>query len=322
MVDTSTNPHYIDEKWKADVKQVLDEALVLRQEVSWWDGEFPNGDILHIPTMGQLTARDYSEGSQITTESVSSTDYQLTISEYKQAGIQITDKFKTDSVYVNQLVSKYKVEIVAALMRQLESDIAHLQADQTASNPNLIDGMDHRFVSVATNNVGGVEDFQLALLALSESHAMTGNASAYISPLFLYRLQGVSNLISQDVYGMNKLLAEGGIMGKMITAANETRINVGKIAGFNTFNHTVLDYNLAETITATSGTPFVTGTVSAARANMFVGRDAFVGAVRTAPAIEEFRDHKTKSDVIHAVFRYGIDLYRPESLVVCLTDAA
>lgn len=321
-MDTSSNSHYIDEKWKMEVKQVLDEALVLRQEVSWWDGEFPNGDILHVPTMGQLTARNYSEGAQITLEDVTSTDYQLTIDSYKQAGIQITDKFKDDSIYVGQLVGKYKVEIVSALMRQLESDIAHLQAQQTASNPNLIAGMDHRFVSVATNNVGGVEDFGLALLALSEAHAMSGSASAYISPLFLFRLQQISNLIGQNIYGSNQILKEGGLMGKMITAAQETRINVGTILGFNTFNHTVLDSALSETITATSGTPFVTGTVSAARANMFVGRDAFVGAMRTMPSIEEFRDHKTKSDVLHATFRYGIDLYRPESLVVCLTDAA
>lgn len=323
MVDTANNSAYIDEKWKREVKEVLDEALVLRQEVSWWDGDFPNGDILHVPTMGQLTARDYSEGSQITLEDTTSTDYQLTISKYKQAGIQITDKFKDDSMYVNAVVGKYKVEIVRALMRQLESDIANLQSEQTASNPNNIDGQDHRFVSVATDNVGGIEDFQLALLALSESHAMTGAASAYINPLFLYRLQAVSNLISQDVYGQNQLLKEGGIMGKMITAAQETRINVGTIAGFNTYNHTVLDDSISETITGTAGTPAAgSRTVSSARANMFLGVEAFVGAMRTMPSIEEFRDHKTKSDVIHACFRYGIDLYRPESLVVCLTDAA
>lgn len=323
MVDTVSNSHYIDEKWKNDIKQVLDEALVLRQEVSWWDGDFPTGDILNVPTMGQLTTRDYVEGGRIKTEDTTSTNFTLTITKYKQAGIQITDKFRDDSIYVDNLVAKYKVETIAALMRQLESDIANLQSEQTANDPNLIAGADHRFVSTATDEVGGVEDFQLALLALSEAHSMTGSASAYINPLFLFRLQQISNLISQDVYGAQQLLKEGGLMGKMITAAQETRILVGNIAGFQTYNHTVLDSAIGETITGTASTPFAGArTVTAAKANMFLGRDAFVGAMRTKPSIEEFRDHKHKSDVIHATFRYGLKTYRPESVVVCLTDAA
>ena len=322
-MDTVSNSAYITEHWKDEVKEVLDEALMLRQEITWWDGDFPNGDILNVPTMGQLTTRDYTEGENIKLEDTTSQNFTLTIGKYKQAGIQITDKFKQDSAYVSTLVNKYKIETVAALMRQLESDIANLQAQQTASNPNNIDGQDHRFVSVATNNVGGLEDFQLALLALSESFSYTSASTAYISPLFLFRLQQLGNLIGQDVYGANQLLKEGGIMGKMIVASKETRNIVGSVSGFQTYNHTVLDASISESITGTSGTPAAGArTVSSARANMFLGREAFVGAMRTRPDIVEFRDDKTLSDVIHATFRYGIDLYRPESLVVCLTDAA
>ena len=315
MVDSVTNSVYLKEHWKMEIKEVLDDALILRNEILWWDGDFPDGDILNVPTASQLTTRDYVEGATIETESTTSTNYQLTIGKYKQAGIQITDKFREDSAYVSNLVGISQVEIVRALMRQLESDIANLQAQQTASNPNTID----RWVSPATDNVGGTEDFHLALYALSESNSMTANANAYISPIFVYQLQQISNLISQDVYGSNVLLKEGGLMGKMITAAKETRAIVGNIAGFTVHNHTVLDHSLSETVTA-SAAPHVTGTVTAGKANMFVGRDAFVGAMRTKPSVEEFRDHRTKSDVLHATFRYGIDLYRPESLCVALTD--
>lgn len=319
MVDSVTNSHYITEHWKDEIKEVLDDALIMRQEIQWWDGDFPNGDFLNVPTASQLTTRDYVEGSTIETETTTSTNYQLAINKYKQAGIQITDKFREDSAYIDNLVKVYQVEIVRALMRQLESDIANLQAQQTASNPNTIDGVDHRWVSPATNNVGGTEDFHLALYALSESNSMTANANAYISPIFVYQLQQISNLISQDVYGSNVLLKEGGLMGKMITAAQETRAVVGNIAGFTVYNHTVLDRFISETVTA-SAAPHVTGTVSAGKANMFMGRDALVGAMRTRPSIDEFRDHKVKSDVLHATFRYGVDLYRPESLCVALTD--
>ena len=322
MVDTTTSPHYITEHWKNEIKQVLDDSLSLRNEIMWWTGDFPNGDILNVPTMGQLTVRDYVEGANITLEDTASQNFTLTIDKYKQTGIQITDKMKQDSSYINMLISKYKVEVVAALMRQLESDIAHLQASQTASNPNNIDGQDHRFVSVGVNNTGSDEDFKLAMLSLSVSKAMTSASSAFITPEVLYRLQGRSNLLSQGVYGTNQLLKEGGLIGKVIMAAQESRKLVGTIAGFQTYSHNDLDLNLSETITATSGTPFTTGTVTAGKANMFLGRETFVGAMRTDPDIVEFRKEEIKSDVIHATTRYGLKLYRPESLVVCLTDAS
>lgn len=322
MVDTPTNSQYITEHWKQEIKQVLDAELMLRQDVTMWTGDFPDGDILHVPTLGQLTTRDYVEGSRIKTESVTSTDFQLAITKYKQAGVQITDKFKKDSSYTAMLTDKLKVEIVRATQREFESAIANLQTKQTASNPNLIDGKDHRFVSAATNNVGGVKDFQLARLALAASNSMNSGSNAYIGSDYVFELQMIANLLNQQVYGANKLLADGGLMGKLITAAKEARTLVGSISGFNVYECTSLDDAIAETITATTGSKFTTGTVTAGTANMFVGTEAFVGAMRTLPEIKEWRDNEHLSDVIHSTNRYGIDVYRPESLVVCLTDAA
>ncbi len=321
-INTTANSQFITEHWKQDIKQVLDAELMLRQDVMMWTGEFPDGDVLHVPTVGQLTERDYVEGSRIKTENVLSTDFQLAITAYKQVGIQITDKAKKDMAYTAMLLAKLQVEIVRASARGFESAVAHLQAQQTASNPNLIDGKDHRFVSSATNNVGGVKDFQLARLALSASNAMSIAANAYIDSDVIFELQQIANLLHQQIYGSNRMLADGGLNGKLITAATQPRTLVGAISGFNVYECTSLDHSLSETVTATSGGKFTTGTVTAGKANMFVGTEAFVGAMRTMPAINEWRDNDHLSDVIHSTTRYGIDVYRPEALVVCLTDAA
>lgn len=312
---------YITETWKDEIKEVLDTALILRNEVMWLDSDFGKGtgDILHIPTMSQMTARDYTEGNQITLEDPTSNEFQLTINKYKQVGIQITEKFKDDSMYVSNLLNKYRRETVRTLMRALDSDIANLEDSQTNNDPNTIGNADHRFVSVATDNLGGVEDFQLAHLGLQDSDAYDGNANAIISPFFHFRLQQIGNLLGQDVYGANRILKDTGEVGKVQTAANAARTLVGSIAGFNTHVSNVLDYAVGETITAASS-GFSTGTVSSADANMFLGTDPFVGAMRTTPRIKEWTDNNTLSDVIHATFRYGLKLYRPESLMVCLTD--
>ena len=61
-------------------------------------------------------------------------------------------------------------------------------------------------------------------------------------------------------------------------------------------------------------------TASAGTANMFVGQEAFIGAMRAMPDMDAWYDNNTRSDVYHVTMRYGIKLYRPESLVVVITD--
>jgi hypothetical protein len=42
--------------------------------------------------------------------------------------------------------------------------------------------------------------------------------------------------------------------------------------------------------------------------------------MRAMPEMKFFEDHNTRSDVYHVTVRYGIKLFRPESLVVVLSD--
>lgn len=322
MVDSQTNHQYITEVWKNELKAPLVESLELRKEVRMVTGDFVKGGVLHIPTVSDLTARDYTKGDTIQVEGVDSTDFALTIDKYKQAGIQIPDDFKEDSVYITELMSHFQVQIVQALMKQFESDVAHLQAKQTASDPNAIEGGDHRFVSLATDALGGVVDLRLANLALSKCKAFNDTATAYINEDFLFQLQEVANVLNQQIYGANQMLAAGGITGKIISAAQGARTNVGLLSGFQVYQNLNLDRGLAETIVGTAGTKWAgSRTITGAKANLFLGTEAYIGAMRTSPEIVEFRDNKTKSDIVHATFRYGLDLFRPESQVVCLTKS-
>ena len=54
-------------------------------------------------------------------------------------------------------------------------------------------------------------------------------------------------------------------------------------------------------------------------ANIFMGEETFKGAVRQMPSIESFRNVSKKRDEYSATMRFGLGLYRPESLVVLLT---
>ena len=309
-LDTVNNASLVRSNiWANEVKDVLQEELMLDTHVRWIT-EFPDGDTLNIPTLSEMTVRNYSEGAQITLDDPTTGNFTLTIDKYYQSGFKIPEKFRHDSFYVSVAESNFVRKLTRALMEQKESDIAHLQASQTASQPNTINGVDHRYVATGTNEVITLADFQKMKLAFDKAKVMRGNRRAYVDPSVTYQLQQISNVIQQDVYGSNAHIREG---------MNGTTY-VGRFAGFELFESLFLDNAIAETITATAPNAGALS-VTNGYANMFVAEEAFIGAMRAMPDMKAWYDHNTRSDVYHVTMRYGIKVYRPESLGVVLTDA-
>ncbi len=122
---------------------------------------------------------------------------------------------------------------------------------------------------------------------------------AYVDPQVAYQLVNIDNVIRQDVYGANSNLKEG--FG--------TTQAIGTYLGFDFFESNMLDESTA--LDHDAGGSQI--------ANLFVGPEAFIGAMRLAPEIEASRDWERKRDVFHATSRYGLGLYRSESLVTVLT---
>lgn len=308
-LDTSNNSQLIRTNvWANEVKDVLQEELMLDSHIRWIT-EFPDGDTLNIPTLSEMTVRNYSEGAQVTLDDPTTGNFTLTIDKYYQSGFKIPEKFRHDSFYVSVAESNFVQKLTRALLEQKESDIANLQSGQTSGNPNTINGVDHRYVGTGTARVIALADLQKAKLALDKSKVMRGNRRAFCDPSVTYQLQTISNVIQQDVYGSNAHLREG---------MNGTAY-VGRFAGFDIFESLFLDNALTDAITATAPSAGAL-TASAGTANMFVGQEAFIGAMRAMPDMDAWYDNNTRSDVYHVTMRYGIKLYRPESLVVVITD--
>ena len=55
------------------------------------------------------------------------------------------------------------------------------------------------------------------------------------------------------------------------------------------------------------------------KANLFIGEEAFKGAIRRLPELEFFRNVNKKRDEYSALMRFGLNLFRAESLVAVLT---
>lgn len=307
-LDTVNNSSLIRTNiWANEIKDVLQEELMLDRHIRWIT-EFPDGDTLNIPTFSEMTVRNYSEGAQITLDDPTTGNFTLTIDKYYQTGFKIPEKFRHDSFYVSTAESNFVSKLTRALLEQKESDVANLESGQTASDPNTINGVDHRYVGTGTAEAITLADIQKAKLALDKAKNMRGGRVCFVDPTVTYELQQVSNVIQQDVYGSNAHIKQG---------MNGTTF-VGRFAGFDLFESLFLDL-APETITATAPNDGAL-TAGTGYANMFLGEDTFIGAMRAMPDMNSWYDENSRSDVHHVTTRYGLKLFRPESLVVVLTD--
>ena len=267
--------------------------------VTFVSGDFPDGDTLHIPTLSRLSAEDYAENTNISVQDASVGDFTLEITEYIQSGIAVTDKLKTDSYYVSVLDSSFPMQCMRALMDKLENDIFLLHKKQTTNDANTINGQAHRFNATGTSAVITVDDIAKAKLALDKANVSKNGRVAVVDPTVSYQLINIDNVIRQDVYGANSHLKDG---------FGQTNF-IGRYLGFDFYESNMLD--------EATGVDWAND--SDKIANMFYGEEALIGAVRQEPDIEQFRDSEKRRDVYHVTMRYGLDLFRPESLVTILT---
>ncbi len=288
-----------DEIWSKMIQEELQEELYANSIVQWISGEFADGDLITLPTLGSMTARDYTENSAITIDDPSVGEFQLVIDKYHQAGVGVTDKLKQDTYYMSILIQKFPEQAVRALMERMEADIFELHKEQTTNDSNDINGHEHRYLATGTSNAITLKDCAQAKLSLDKANVSKNGRFAIVDPTVSYQLVQIDNVVRQDVYGPNTSIKEGFGGTKYI----------GKYLGFDFYESNMLDE--ATALDHDAGGSLI--------ANLFCGPECFIGAVREMPEIEYIRQGEYKRDLYHATMRYGLGLYRPESLVTLLT---
>src|SRR6185369_13832643 len=156
---TSNNEHLIRSNlWSADLKEFLQADLMGMKYVKMVT-DFPDGDTLNIPSIGQAEVLDYAEGQAVKYTAMDTGNFTFTINKYKQSGTYITEKMKQDTYYMNQLVSSFVPKQHRAIMAAVENDVMAIGPDgQTASNLNTINGGNHRFVGSGTSETIAIKD--------------------------------------------------------------------------------------------------------------------------------------------------------------------
>ena len=300
------------EIWSTQLKEVLQDELNAQGWVNWLS-EFPDGDQFTVPSIGESTMRDYSEDTDVVFDALDTGEFTFAITEYKSAGHYITEKARQDLFYASQLEAKFVPSQARALAEVLETDILALAAGgasggQTAGAVNAINGADHRFVGTGTNETFAVADAAKALFALKKANVPGQNLIAIVDPSVEYELNTLTNLVNISNNPRWEGIIETGIGSDMRFIRN--------IFGFDFYvSNYLADAN--ETIGAL--------TTASGKANIFMSAASadimpFMGAMRQMPKVDAgYNMHKQREEYVTTA-RYGLKVYRPENLVVVLTD--
>lgn len=315
------------EIWSNDLKETLQDQLMAQQYVRWLDN-FPDGNTLTIPSIGDMEANDYTEDTAAQYQALDTGEFQFSISEYVQSGTYITNKAKQDGYYMAQLQAGFVPKMARAIAERVERDVlkegqpktGNPAGYQVAGNANRINGADHRWVGSDTLNSAvaiGPEDFAKALYSLKKANVPQRNLIAIVDPSVEFTLNTMSNLVSVSNNPQWEGIIADGIAQDMRFVKN--------VYGFDVYTCNRLPLCGANQ-SGTSET--INSVVSGANAvsNLFFSADSsilpWVGAWRQHPKVDgEFNKDFQREEFITTA-RYGVKIYRPENLVTVLSSTA
>lgn len=313
------------ELWSTQLKTVLEDDLMANSYVKWMS-EFPDGNQFTIPSIGTLTANDYTEDQPIEYSALDTGEFNFTINQYLSSATYITKKNKQDGFYMSELVSGFVPKQARAIRERLEQDIlkegqpktGNPAGYQVAGNANSINGASHRRVGSTvfnTKQVIGPADFSYALYALKKANVPQENLIAIVDPSVEVVINNLTNLVNASNNPRWEGIIESGIGSGMKFIKN--------IYGFDVYTSNRLPL-CGQNQSGASET--IGGTASGANAvsNLFFSASAdvlpYIGAWRQMPEVDGEYNKDRQRDEYVTTARYGVKIYRPENLVTILSD--
>lgn len=319
---TTNYPEAIQQELYSDIVQErLSRWLIRRPLFNDRTSEFPDGDELLIPQIGQRIVRDYVQNSEIDFSGVDMSRIQLNVTEYVQDGWYMTDQMKQDSYIADSIWAKQVADSAEAYMQRMEQDVLSVANQQVLGDRNIINGEAHRFVATgsksgtpsATDRALSLQDFIDAKLAFDRARVPAQNRVVIIDP----KQEAVINQLVQLVASSTEPNFNYDFQGLVTTGFGEELGFMRNIYGFNVMISHELPTVTTETINAVQ--------VDDGVANIFMSMAnadtmPFMGVIRQRYVPEFFRNTNLKRDEWSSTARHGFALQRPESIVVALTS--
>lgn len=284
--------------------------------------EFPEGDRLNINQIGDIALSPYNENEPLVYTAIDTSRIYLQLTDKDADGWFITDELKEDAAsQIPGLVAARTRKSAQAFRQKMVSDIfAAIVAQQTAANPNLINGQPHRFVANGGSDGARkitLDDLRKMKLAFDQANVPANGRVFFVDPTVEFDLNGLSQVVVAENPDFRGLIETG------FADRNGMKF-YRNIYGFDIVITTLLPVVGVESITGGfTATAKTTGANGVANVAMYIGDDdgkPLMGVIRRAPTAGMKRNDDLGRDEYFAKSRWGFGLQRPESAVVLLTD--
>lgn len=309
----STNTQHLirAQLWSTQLKQLLlDDLLGLRYVKPIT--EFPDGELINIPSLGEADTKNYVEGQAIKYDRMDTGNFQFTWQDYKYSAHSITEKFKQDSFYASNVLATFAPRQHRAIMEAVETSILSSgPAGQTSGNANTINGADHRFVATGTGERLTLADVAKAWYALKKANVPMTNLTAIVDPSVAHTIMTQANAVNllSPMPKWGQLVNDGLVTGMQFQFS---------LYGFDFYVSNYLPTGLTDNIGGISATNGI--------ANQFFSAAPgdtlpIIGGFKQTPTVYSEFNKDLQQEEYLTITRYGFKLYRPENLVTIITDS-
>lgn len=273
--------------------------------------EFPDGTTFNIPSLGEAETSDFVEGQAVKYSRMDTGNFTFSFDTYVYSANSISEKFKRDSYWSADVVSSFVPRQHRAIMERVEADILRKGPQgQTSSNLNTINTADHRWIGSGPAESIAIEDFYRADYALTKAQVPLTSKIAILDPSTAFSLQTQTNAINL----LSPMPMYEDILKNNLMTGFRFRYN---FAGYDCYVSNYLLSGLTDSIDGRSVTSGV--------ANLFFSGAPgdtlpIIGGFRQQPTVYSEFNKDLQQDEYLTITEWGFKLYRPENMVVVITD--
>lgn len=307
-----------NEVFNDQLKEMFEEELQAQRFVRMIDG-FGDGDNFKVSSIGELPIDQVTEGVALPERRPDTGQFVFNINEFVGVKVPFTDKFLEDDFLAPAAIAALPRKMKRAHDEYFETQIMKLHRVQTNNDPNTINSAAHRIVANGAGREVTLQDFAYARYALQKAKAPLGGMVAIVDPSFEFNTNITSTLVDISFNPRWEGIIETGI-------GDSTGLRfIRNIFGFDVMVSDFVDQVDAAEAALTDYEGNTTASVVGDVANMFftvADQDAlpFIGAFRRAPRMETWRDWDVETDFHQLTSRFGLNLWRPESLVTIISS--
>ena len=298
--------------WSRQIKELLLDELNAMKFVRIIS-DFPDGQLINIPSIGEAETADFTEGQAVKYNSMDTGNFQFSFTQYKYSANAISEKFKRDSFYSADVIAAFVPRQHRALMEAVETRIlAVANAGQVAGSTNIINTADHRWVGSGTGGAFTFVDFARARYALTKANVPLTNLVAILDPSVIFTIETQTNVVNNltPMPLWEGLIKDGAVTGFKF------RFN---LFGFDIYQSNYLPAIASETISSLSVTNGVANYLFSAAPGDTL---PWVGAFRQLPTIYSEFNKDLQQEEYLTISEYDFKLYRPENMITVLSNTS